>query len=212
MVRARVVLAMTAALVMPRMVAAQFKVDLIDPTKKRPGALVENLDDGVYDALFSTAEMLAEGGSLRSSRTSDGGIVDTYQISPCSLPTTNEAQRQKNKLCLQAIDFKRNAWMKFLRTYADADRSGFVTREETAPIFLGVRLGFHAAQLGVSKPEDLLALIDYRHYTKARMLAELAAYARLRESALQQNLTGMPELPAPLAQAVRTTTPGAPVS
>jgi len=211
MVRARVVLAMTAALVMPRMVAAQFKVDLIDPPKERPGQYLDNLDDGVYHALYSTAGMLAEGGSLRS-YTSNGGIVDTYQISPCSLPTTNEAQRQKNKLCLQAIDFKRNAWMKFLRTYADADRSGFVTREEAAPIFLGIRLGFHAAQLGISKPEDLLALIDYRHYTKARMLAELAAYARLRESALQQNLTGMPELPAPLAQAVRTITPGAPFS
>jgi hypothetical protein len=37
MTRSKVALAIAAALVMPRMAAAQFtKVDLIDPTKERP--------------------------------------------------------------------------------------------------------------------------------------------------------------------------------
>jgi len=209
MTRSRVALAIAAALVMPRMASAQFRVDLIDPTKERPGALVENLDDGAYGALDSTAAILAEGGSLKASRTSDGGIVDTIG-SPCELLTSAEAQREKKQVCRQAANLRRNAWLKFLRLYADADLSGFITREEGAAVFMRVRLGFHAAQLGISKPEDLLALIDYRRFTKAHILAELAAYARLREWALKENLSGLPELPAPLAQAVRVASNGSP--
>jgi hypothetical protein len=88
--------------------------------------------------------------------------------------------------------------MTFLRAHADRDRSGFVTTEEGAAIYLQVQTASYVSQLQLRSVESLQKLGEYRGMTKAALVARLAAYAALREEALKENLVGMPALPAPL--------------
>jgi hypothetical protein len=60
--------------------------------------------------------------------------------------------------------------------------------------------------------EGLLRLPECRRQGREGIVAELTAYARLRGRALKENLTGMPELPAPLVKTVQATTTRTPAS
>jgi hypothetical protein len=73
-------------------------------------------------------------------------------------------------------------------------------------------MAFHITQVIIDTPEGLQELPYYRRQTRASLLADLAAYAKLREQAVKEKLQAMPELPAPLSQAVRVATAQAPLS
>jgi hypothetical protein len=215
MTRGRVVLAIVAAMAIPRLAAAQYKgqhtgVLLIDHPGARPGQYVENISEEAYGALSHVAYLLSNSDGLRVARTSQGGIVENYGVDACSLPTSDEKQQEKNRVCRQALEAKRKAWMTFLRARADLDGSGFVTDEEAAAVFREVMMAFRVTKLQIDTPGDLLAILDYRNQTEASVLSTLAAYTKLRKQALEASLDGMPELPAALSRAVRVATASAP--
>ncbi len=208
MTRVRVALAIVTALAIPQLAAAQYKgqhtgLPLIDHPWAHPGQYVENISEEGFGAIGSTAALLADPSELRVSRSPLGGITETFTSNACFFPTTEGKQDLKNQVCRQAIEARREAWMKFLRVQADVDGSGFVTTEEAAAIHREVRTAFHVSQLGIDNLEGLMELPDCRAQGEATVLARLAAYAKLREQAVKEKLQGMPELPAPLSQAVR---------
>jgi hypothetical protein len=192
-----------AALSLPQVAAAQYKgqhtgLPLIDHPWARPGQYVENISEEAYGAVFSMAAILSGGSVLRVEATPQGGTFQTLGSNPCFLSAATEEERERNRICRESIEARRKAWMTFLRAHADRDRSGFVTTEEGAAIYLQVQTASYVSQLHLRSVESLQKLGEYRGMTKATIVARLAAYAALREEALKDNLVGMPALPAPL--------------
>jgi hypothetical protein len=217
MTSVKVSLAVLAAIALPQVAAAQYKglhtgVTLIDHPWAHPGQHVENISEEGYGEIFGASALLASNEGLRVALTSQGGITESYGVDPCSLPTTDDKQRERNRVCRQATEGRQKAWMAFLRVQADADGSGFVTTEEAMVIYHEVKTAFRVAKLRIDTPEGLLQLPECRRQGREGIVAELAAYARLREQALKENLTGMPDLPAPLAKAVQSASTRTPAS
>jgi hypothetical protein len=201
----KVPLVVLAVIALPQVAAAQYKgqhtgLTWIDHPWAHAGQYVENISEDGYGAIFHTAAILA-GATPRVVRTSHGGVMESYGVDPCSLPTTDDEQRERNRVCRQATESRQRAWMTFLRARADVDGSGFVTTEEADAIRREVAMAFHVTQLMIDTPEGLQELCYYRQQSRASLLADLATYAKLREQAAKENLTGMPELPASLAKA-----------
>ena len=139
--------------------------------------------------LRSVAYPLAGASRLRVQRTGTRVTSWGYEPTMCFLPGADE----KSRALRQKIQAKAETWMTYLKKHADADGSGFVTTEEGRALRRKIERGLMAVDLGATfAAEDLARAMND---DPKQVVGDLAAYGRIREAAVRDEMDGMPPLP-----------------
>ena len=148
-------------------------------------------------SLQMAAAILSGATVFEVKRAPDGSLGHSYSSAICFRPG---ADREKLRALREKIEAKQEAWLAFLKKYADTDGSGFVATDEGWALRRRVELGLLVPQVPDIKSVDDLAKAV--HEDRVQVLADLAAYAKLQTEAANQGMEGMPVLPKHLAGAV----------
>jgi hypothetical protein len=130
--------------------------------------------------LESAAELLVGASVLKVRRDASGALIWTHAPS----------NRWFNRSLVRT---KINTRIEYLKKFADADGSGFVSTPEGRDLRRRIELAFLVSQF--RRPISVRELARLLNEDLTRVIGDLRAYARMRDEAIRDGQSGFPALP-----------------